>query len=58
VEEIEQFLAVGKPALLYFSSRPIDPNRINLRQHKKLRSFKEATYRKALTGSFGGIERN
>ena len=28
VEEINQFVATGKPALLYFSSRPIDPNKI------------------------------
>jgi hypothetical protein len=45
VEEIDQFVGAGKPALLYFSSRPIDPNRIDLRQHKKLKRFKDATYR-------------
>src|ERR1700693_4365857 len=50
VEEIDQFVAAGKPALLYFSSRPIDPNKIDLKQHKKLKSFKAATYKKALTG--------
>jgi hypothetical protein len=44
VEEIDQFVAAGKPALLYFSSRPIDPNKIDLTQHKKLRRFKDATY--------------
>src|SRR6266852_3361076 len=27
VEGIDQFVAVGKPALLYFSNRPIDPNK-------------------------------
>jgi hypothetical protein len=56
VEEIDQFVAAGKPALLYFSSRPIDPNKIDLRQHKKLKSFKDATYQKALTGSFSGLD--
>src|SRR5216684_5873043 len=40
VEEIDQFVAAGKPAMLYFSNRPIDPNAINLRQQQKLRSFK------------------
>jgi hypothetical protein len=39
VEEIDQFISAGKPALLYFSRRPIDPNRIDLRQHKKLIPF-------------------
>jgi hypothetical protein len=39
VEEIDQFVAGGKPALLYFSGRPIDPNKIDLKQHRKLRAF-------------------
>jgi hypothetical protein len=56
VEEIDQFVGAGKPALLYFSCRPIDPNRIDLRQHKKLKRFKEATYTKALTGSFSSVD--
>src|SRR5712675_2290467 len=56
VEEIDQFVAAGKPALLYFSSRPIDPNKIDLKQHRKLRSFKSATYKKALVGSISGID--
>jgi nucleoside 2-deoxyribosyltransferase len=56
VEEIGQFVAAGKPTLLYFSSRPIDPNKIDLRQYKKLRNFKDAIYKKALTGSFSGVD--
>lgn len=56
VEETDQFVEVGKPALLYFSNRPIDPNKIDMRQHKKLRRFKDTTYAKALVGSFGTVE--
>lgn len=56
VEEINKFVAAGKPALLYFSNRPIDPNKINPRQFEKLRKFKEATYKKALTGSFNDVD--
>lgn len=56
VEEIGQFVTSGKPALLYFSSRPIDPNKIDLKQHKKLRSFKNATCKKALTGAFSSVD--
>src|ERR1700733_1932886 len=52
VEEIDQFVAAKKPALLYFSSRPIDPNKIDIKQHSKLRKFKAATYTKALVGAF------
>jgi hypothetical protein len=55
VEEIDQFVGAGKPTLLYFSSRPIDPNKIDLKQHRNLRSFKSSTYKKALVGSFSGI---
>jgi len=56
VEEIDRFVADGKPALLYFSHRPIDPAKIDPRQLKKLMSFKGATYKKALVGSFSGID--
>ena len=52
VEEIDQLVAAGKPALLYFSRRPIDPNKIDIKQHAKLRKFKAATYAKALVGEF------
>ena len=30
-----------KPALLYFSNRPINPSLIDLEQHSKLRAFKK-----------------
>jgi len=56
VEEIDQFVAAGKPAMLYFSSRPIDPNRIDMRQHKRLKTFQEATYRSALVGNFTTVD--
>jgi hypothetical protein len=56
VEEIDQFVAAGKSALLYFSGRPIDPNKIDLKQHKRLKRFKDATYKNALTGSFSGVD--
>lgn len=43
VEEIDQFVAAKKPAMLYFSRRPIDPNKIDITQHQKLRAFQEAS---------------
>lgn len=55
IEEINQFVEQQKPALLYFSSRPIDPNRIDLKQHRKLKAFKDATYKQALIGSFENV---
>jgi hypothetical protein len=51
VEEIERFVAAGKPAMLYFSGKPAgrgaDP-----KQSEKLKKFKAATYNKALVGTF------
>ncbi len=56
VEEIDQFVEAGKPAMLYFSSRPVDPAKIDLRQHKRLKAFKDATYKNALVGSFSRVD--
>ena len=56
VEEIDRIVSAGKPAMLYFSTRPINPDKIDLRQHRKLRAFKKVTSAKALLGTFSGIE--
>jgi hypothetical protein len=56
LEEIDQFVAASKPALLYFSRRPIDPNKIDMAQHKKLKVFKGQTLKSALTGDFADIQ--
>ena len=56
VEEIDQFVAAKKPAMLYFSSRPVDPNKIDIRQHRKLRKFRDETYKTAFVGSFAAID--
>jgi hypothetical protein len=56
VEEIDEFVAAAKPTMLYFSRRPIDPNKINLKQQKELRNFKDATYKTAQIGGFTGLD--
>jgi hypothetical protein len=56
VEEVNQFVAGGKPAMLYFSHRPIDPNKIDPKQHKKLREFESETLKSALVGSFASLD--
>ena len=55
VEEIDQFVAAGKPALLYFSSRPINPRSIDINQLERLESFRAGTYKRALSGTFSDI---
>lgn len=37
VEEIDQFVQAGKPAMLYFSGRLVDPNAIDITQLKATR---------------------
>jgi hypothetical protein len=56
VEEIDQFVEQSKPAMLYFSNRPVDPSRIDLKQHRKLKAFKGNTYKIALVGLFSSLE--
>lgn len=40
VEEIQQHVASGKPAMLYFSSRPAAPDSIDINQYAELKKFK------------------
>lgn len=55
VEEINEFVQAGKPALLYFSGRPVNPNTIDVDQLAHLREFREQTYGNALTGRFSSL---
>lgn len=52
VEEIDQFVASQRPAMLYFSQRPIDPTKIDQDQHARLRQFQNETYQRAQIGTF------
>ena len=54
-EEIEQFVALGKPVMLYFSESPINPDRIEIDQFTTLRNFKEKMRLKGLTESYSGL---
>ncbi|MBQ0775916.1 MAG: hypothetical protein KBT87_14695 [Gammaproteobacteria bacterium] len=54
-EEIEQFVDLGKPVMLYFSQSPVDPDKIDIDQFGTLRKFKEGMRLKGLTESYSGI---
>jgi hypothetical protein len=56
VEEINRFVAAGKPAMLYFSRRKIAKDKVDLKQTTKLTKFKSATYKKSLVGSFTSLD--
>ena len=42
VEEIEEHIASGKPAMLYFSSQPVAMDSADLEQIQKLKAFKQS----------------
>jgi hypothetical protein len=55
VEEIEEHLDAGKPAMLYFSSVPLRPDSVSDEQYKALTSFKEECYRRGLVESYDSL---
>lgn len=50
VEEIRRHVDAGKPAMLYFSNRPVRPDDVNHEQQKELRRFKEWCRQNGLLG--------
>jgi hypothetical protein len=55
VEEIERHLAVGKPAMIYFSSEPVAPASIDAAQYEALRGFKSWCQSKGLIEEFENL---
>jgi hypothetical protein len=54
-EEIEWFIENGKPIMLYFSSRSIDPNKLDIDQYKALKDFEKRMRKIGLTGSYSNL---
>jgi hypothetical protein len=52
VEEINQFVADDRPAMLYFSKRKLDSRTLDRAQQRKLRVFRTTTLKRALVGNF------
>lgn len=52
VEEIEEHIDAGKPVMLYFSAKPVDPDSVDSEQYKYLKDFKAACYKRGLVESF------
>lgn len=55
VEEIEQFLAAGKPIMLYFSTQPTVPDIIDPEQYKRLRDFKDKCRKAGLVEQYNSV---
>lgn len=54
-EEIECFIKKNKPVMVYFSSRGIDPRKIDLVQYQALTEFSDKLQAMGLTGSYSSI---
>jgi hypothetical protein len=56
VEEISEHAEAGKPALIYFSSRPIAPREIDFAQYQSVETFYNGLREKAVLGRFSDSE--
>jgi len=52
VEEIEEHIAAGKPAMLYFSDEPVPPDSVDPAQYASLRQFKDSCRPRGLYESY------
>jgi hypothetical protein len=56
VEEIENHVKSGRPAMLYFSNTPVRPDSIDQKQYKELQNFKKVCNKKGLVETFESID--
>lgn len=54
-EEIEWFIKNNKPVMVYFSSRNLDPTKLDIDQYKALKEFEKKMQKLGLTGSYTSI---
>ena len=56
VEEIEGHIAAGKPAMLYFSSKPVAPASIDTDQYEAVKKFKKRVRDQGLIDEFDNLD--
>ena len=56
VEEIECFIASGKPVMLYFSSRPVPPDQIDQEQLSDVRRIRWQYMKRGLINSYQSLD--
>ncbi len=56
VEEIEEHLKAGKPAMLYFSSAPASPDSIDANQYQALKTFRDSCRTRGLYSTYSDAE--
>ena len=52
VEEIDEHIQAGKPALIYFSSAPVRPESLDEEQYRALKEFKEECKKRGLVQTY------
>jgi hypothetical protein len=55
VEEIERHIAAGRPAMLYFSSSPVELDSVDHEQYTKLKAFKQSCKSRGLYEPYSSI---
>jgi hypothetical protein len=55
VEEIQEHLDAGKPAMIYFSNQPVRPDSVDDAQYKALQEFKEWCRGRGLVGEYSSL---
>lgn len=55
VEEIKRHISEGKPAMVYFSTAPVAPQSLDLKQYTALKKFKEWCLKQGLVESYDNI---
>lgn len=55
VEEIEEHVKTGKPAMLYFSASPVVPDSIDPSQYKQLQDFRKSCQSRGLYESYSDL---
>lgn len=55
VEEIEEHMSAGKPAMLYFSSAPVVMDSVDQDNYTKLQEFKKSCYDRGLVHGYGSL---
>ncbi|MBA53005.1 MAG: hypothetical protein CMK89_00985 [Pseudomonadales bacterium] len=56
VEEIEEHVAAGKPAMIYFSSKPVSPESIDAEQYKRVREARSNWQQRGLVETYDTLE--
>jgi len=56
VEEIEEHIQAGKPAMIYFSSKPVAPESIDPAQYAKVKEFQSKLKDRGIIETYNNIE--